>query len=158
MKRPDTPRFLFLLATVLTATFALSACEFGGPRGKVVEVVQKLSVEVKPDTVPAGSTAVFRTIYSPTLPEGDRALRFLWEEIAPNSRGIFDTTMVEEYSATDSLLYHWRAPSPSESEVPPDSSTYVQSFAVNVGGGGNGGPTSTNPVSRFFEVVVSQDD
>jgi len=77
MKRPDTPRFLFLLATVLTATFALSACEFGGPRGKVVEVVQKLSVEVKPDTVPAGSTAVFRTIYSPTLPEGDRALRFL---------------------------------------------------------------------------------
>lgn len=78
MKRSDTPRFFFpLLATVLTAVLALSACEFGGPRGKTVPVVQNLTVEVEPDTVPAGSTAVFRTVYSPTLPEGDRAIRFL---------------------------------------------------------------------------------
>lgn len=141
---------------VLTAALVLGACEFGGPRGKTVLVVQKLSVEVEPDTVPAGSTAVFKTVYSPTLPEGDRAIRFLWEEIAPNSRGIFDTTVVAEYAATDTLWYHWQAPLPSESEVPPDSSVYVQSFAVNVGGGGDGGPTSTNPVSTDFEVVVRQ--
>lgn len=149
-------RCLFpLLVMVLITTFPLSACEFGGPRGKVVEVVQKLSVEVEPDTVPAGSTAVLRTIYSLTLPEGDRAIRFLWAG-TPNPGGRFDTTMVEEYLATDTLLYHWQAPLPSESEVPPDSSTYVQSFSVSVDGGGDGGPTSTNPVSTDFEVVVRQ--
>jgi len=155
MKRP---RSLFpLLAAVLTVTFVLGACDFGVPGGKVVEVVQKLSVEVEPDTVPAGSTAVFRTVYSPTLPEGDRAIRFLWGG-TPNPGGRFDTTTVQEYSATDTLLYHWQAPLPSESEVPPDSSTYVQSFSLRVDGGGDGGPTSTNPVSTDFKVVVRQDD
>ena len=113
---------------VLTAAFVLSACEFGGPRGKTVLVVQKLSVEVEPDTVPAGSTAVFRTVYSPTLPEGNKAIRFLWAGGTPNLGGRFDTTTIQEYSATDTLLYHWQAPLPSESEVPPIAAHTCKAF------------------------------
>jgi hypothetical protein len=134
MKRPLNHCFLLpLIAAGLTAALLLPGCEFGTgqPDPPATEI---LRVEVEPNPVAVGDTAVFTCVVKDSM---DPDLQYQWElEDGPIP-----------YPTTDTNQYRW--------EVPSDTGSYTHLVEVNRPEVDDPGAAFT-PVSKSFEVTVAE--
>lgn len=129
MNRPTNHRFfLSLLAAVFTAAFLLAGCD--GGTGEFPPATEILRVEVEPNPVAVGDTAVFTCVIEDSLESG---LVFKW-----NFQGLGPII------TTDTNQVQWTAPQ--------DSGVYVHQVEVSRRESG------FEPAQKPFEVTVIEDN
>jgi len=128
MRHSTENRFLRpLLAAVLTTAFLLAGCGMGGT-GEFPPATEILRVEVEPNPVAAGDTAVFTCVIEDSLKS---EFTFRWNLI--NQTGI---------TTTDTNQYRWEAPS--------DTGRYHHQVEVDKPG------ADVTSVQKPFEVTVTE--
>jgi len=126
MRQLTENRFLLpLLAAVFTATFLLAGCD--GGTGEFPPATEILRVEVEPNPVAVGDTAVFTCVIEDSLESG---FRFQW--FLPGIEG----------ATTDTNQYRWGAPA-----EPDTFSLQVEVSRLESG---------FEPVQQPFEVIVAE--
>ena len=119
---------------MLTAALLLNGCDI--PTGKDDPLATEiLRVEVEPNPVAVGDTAVFTCVIRDSSQSG---FTFTWGLVNQNG---FVTTV----TTTDTNQYRWEAPS--------DTGRYSHSVRVNPPNG-----SAPDPVAENFEVVVTENN
>jgi hypothetical protein len=127
--------FLLLLAAGLTPALLLPGCEFGTGKPDPL-ATEILRVEVEPNPVALGDTAVFTCVVKDSM---NPDLQYQWElENGPIP-----------YPTTDTNQYRW--------EAPPDTGRYTHVVEVSRPEVEDPGAAFT-PVSKSFEVKVIEND